>query len=170
MITLRCTQKLRKQLGVSFADNPPPTSSHLGDWYANLIPTVLGGLIMFVNEKTLLTVAIPVWESENLIPLFRARVANILILIGIHPIAIEKEIIHYYQIHYAKTASRSLLGSMNDFAFNYQVYAEIAIDEGDLSLSKIELKLNYMPCAPIEYKYPSDVTKEILNPLGNYDN
>ncbi|MGD8456179.1 MAG: hypothetical protein PVF83_07330 [Anaerolineales bacterium] len=170
MITLRCTQKLKKFLGVSFADNLSPTTSFLGDWYANLIPTAAGELILFVNEKTLLTVGVPVWESVNLLPLFSARVANILILIGIHPIAIEKEMLHYYQLQFGKTASRSILGSMNDFTKIIQFMTQNATTKEDLGLSNIELDLSQTPCKPIDYKAPIDVARELLNPLGNYDN
>ena len=145
MITIRCTQKLRKYLGGTFVEKLPPTTSYLGDWYANLVPTVAGELIIFLNEKTLLTVAVPVWESDNLLPLFRARVANILFLIGVHPIAIEKEIMHYHQIQFGKTASRSVLGSMNDFTRIIRIITENATTEEDLSLSNIELELSEAP-------------------------
>lgn len=170
MITLRCTQKLRKYLGVTFVNDLPPTTSFLGGWYANLIPTTTGELILFVNEKTLLTVVIPVWESDNLLPLFRTRVANILFLIGVHPIAIEKEMLHYYHFQFGKTASRSILGSMTDFTKMIQFMTQNATTEEDLRLSNIELDLSQAPCKPIDYKAPIDVARELLNPLGNYDN
>ena len=68
MITLRCTHKLRKHLEISpVAQTVPPTAA-LGDWYANLIPTVAGDLIIFVSEKSLLTVALPVWDSTPSTP------------------------------------------------------------------------------------------------------
>jgi hypothetical protein len=83
MITLRCTQKLQRFLGIVPVNILELTTATLGDWYANLVPTVSGDLIVFVNEKSLLTVAIPIEESNNLIPLFRLRVANLLGMIGI---------------------------------------------------------------------------------------
>ena len=83
MVTIRCTRKLYKSLEITPLEIPEPPTGALGDWYANLIPTYAGDLIMFVNERSLLTVAIPVWEVENLIPLFRVRVKNLLFMIGI---------------------------------------------------------------------------------------
>ena len=118
---------------------------------------------MFVSEKSLLTVAIPVWETNNLVPLFRLRVANLLGLIGAHPKVIAKEISHYDQVQYGKTASRSILGSLNDFAWHYQYKAEKAIDKSDLSLSKVELAMSQMPCKPIDYKRPSEVAIGLLS-------
>ena len=164
MVTLRLTHKLQKLLAIDLSDQLKPTTSILGDWYANLVPTFSGDLIVFVNEKTLLSVAIPIWESDNLLLLLRLRIANLLGMIGIQPKAIENELSHYDHIQFGKTRSRSVLGSINDFAFHYQVMAEEAESKADLSLSNAEYKLSQMPCKPIDYKAPSDVAKELLAP------
>ena len=166
MITLRCTQKLRTYLGVVPVDTPEPTTATLGDWYGNLVPTLSGDLIIFVDEKTLLTIAIPVWESKNLVPLFCNRVANMLGMIGVHPKDVAAELSHYDQVQYSKTASRSVLGSLNDFAWHYQIMADEAKSTSDLSLSKAELKLSQIPCKPLDYRFPSEVAKELLSIVG----
>jgi hypothetical protein len=162
MITLRCTQKLQGFLGIVPANILELITATLGDWYANLVPTVSGDLIVFVNEKSLLTVAIPIWESNNLVPLFRLRVANLLGMIGINSKEIENEISHYDQIQFGKTESRRVLGSMNDIAWQYQTLAEEAENKSDLSLSKAELILSRMPCKPIGYRFPSEIAKDLL--------
>jgi hypothetical protein len=162
MITLRCTQKLQKLLGIDPVDVLEPTTATLGDWYVKLVPTFSGDLIVFVSEKSLLSVAIPIWESKNLVPLFRIRVANLLGMIGIHSKVIENEISHFDQIQFGKTVSRSVLGSMNDFAWHYQIMAEEAKSKVDMSLSKIELYLSQMPCKPLDYRFPSEIAKELL--------
>jgi hypothetical protein len=162
MVTLRLTRKLQKLLDIDLTEQLEPTTSKLGDWYANIVPTYSGDLIIFVNEKTLLSVAIPIWESERLISWFRLRVGNLLGMIGIQPKAIEAELRHYDHIQFSKTRSRSVLGSMNDIAFQYQVIAEMADNKADLSLSKAELQMSEMPCKPIDYRGPSDVAKELL--------
>jgi len=164
MITLRCTQKLQGFLGIVPASILELTTATLGDWYANLVPTVSGDLIVFVNEKSLLTVAIPIWESNNLIPNFRLRVANLLGMIGINPKEIKNELNQYDQIQFGKTVSHRILGSMNDIAWQYQTFAEEAEDKTDLSLSKAELNLSQMPCKPLEYRFPSEIAKELLDP------
>ena len=155
MITLRCTQKLRKYLGVISIEIPEPPTAVLGDWYGNLVPTFSGDLIIFVNEKSLITVAIPVWESNNLVPLFRIRVANLLGMIGVYPKDIDNEISHFDQIQYSKTASRRVLGSLNDFAWHYQMMAEEVRSKADLSLSNAELKLSQRPSAPTPVSWTS---------------
>jgi hypothetical protein len=164
MITLRCTQKLQKFLGIVPVNILELTTATLGDWYANLVPTVSGDLIVFVNETALLTVAIPTLETNNLVPLFRLRVTNLLEMIGINPKEIVNEISHYQQIQFGKTASRRILGSMNDIAWQYQTMAEDAENKVDLSLSKAELNLSQMPCKPIDYRFPAEIARELLNP------
>ena len=57
MVTLRLTHKLQTLLNIDLTEQLKPTTSKLGDWYANLVPTYSGDLIVFVNEKTLLSVA-----------------------------------------------------------------------------------------------------------------
>ena len=162
MITLRLTNKLQKFLDIDLTEQLGPTTNKLGDWYANLVLTYAGDLIVFVNEKTLLSVAIPIRKSDNLLLLFRLRVGNLLRIIGIQSEGIDHELSHYNDIQFGKTRSRSVLGSMNDFAFHYQVMAEEAENKADLSLSSAEYKLNQMPCKPIDYRSPSDAVKEVL--------
>lgn len=108
--------------------------------------------------------AIPIWESNNLVPLFRLRVVNLLGMIGINPKEIKNELSHYDQIQFGKTVSHRILGSMNDIAWQYQTIAEEAENKSDLSLSKVELILSRMPCKPIGYRFPSEIAKELLDP------
>jgi hypothetical protein len=162
MVTLRLTHKLQKLLYVDLTEPLKPTTSKLGDWYANFVPTYSGDLIVFVNEKTLLSVAIPIWESDYLLLLFRLRIGNLLGMIGIQSKVIENELSHYDDIQFGKTRSRRVLGSMNDIALQYQVIAEMAETKADLSLSKAEYHMSQMPCKPIDYRAPSDVVKELL--------
>jgi hypothetical protein len=162
MVTLRLTHKLQKLLDIDLTEQLKPTTSKLGDWYANFVPTYSGDLIVLVNEKTLLSVAIPFWESNHLLLLFHLRVGNLLGMIGIPSKAIGQELHHYNEIQFGKTRSRSVLGSMNDIAFQYQVIAEMAEDKTDLSLSNAEYQMSQMPCKPIDYRAPIDVAKELL--------
>jgi hypothetical protein len=84
-------------------------------------------------------------------------------MIGVHPKDIANEIIHFDQVQYSKTASRRALGSLNDFAWHYQVLGEEARNKSDLSLSKAELKFSQIPCKPLDYRTPSEVAKELLS-------
>ena len=162
MVTLRLTHILQKLLDIDLSEQLQPTTSKLGDWYANFVPTYSGDLIVLVNEKTLLSLAIPFWESDGLLLLFRLRVGNLLGMIGIPSKVIDQELHHYNDVQFGKTRSRSVLGSMNDIAFQYQAIAEMAENKADLSLSRAEYQMSQMPCKPIDYQGPMDVAKKLL--------
>ena len=165
MVTLRCTRKLLRFLAITPLAEPLPPTGRLGDWYANLVPTDASDLIVFVNEKSLVTVAIPAWEAENLVSQFRARVQNLLASLGVSIESIRSEISHYQQVQFAKTASRSVLGSMNDIALNYQFMAEGGDESGYFGLSDAEYELSNMPSIARNI-FPADAAKELLEPKG----
>jgi len=95
MVILRLIHKLQKLLDIDVTENLLPTTSKLGDWYANIIPADSGDLILMVDEKTLLSIAIPIWESDHWFAFFQVRLENLLRMIGIPPIAILQELHHY---------------------------------------------------------------------------
>ena len=163
MITFRCTRKLLEYLEVDPIDEPSQSTGRLGDWYANLVPTFGGDLIVFVNERSLVTVAIPALEGDHLVSLFRARVRNLLLMLDVSRQAIEEEVGEYEEVQFAKTASRSILGSMNDIASNYQFISERGDESGILSLSDTEYKLSNMPSIA-RGLFPADAAKKLLEP------
>lgn len=163
MITLRCTRKLLQYLEEQPIDAPPPPTNSLGNWYGNLIPTVLGDLILLTNERSLLTVAVPTDLLGDLQPQFKIRTANILAGIGIPPEIIRLEIAEMDPLLYAKTASSSILGSMNDLTSHFQYFAYRAVEDKDFSLSRVELELNQMPHRPLDYRFAADAARELLS-------
>jgi hypothetical protein len=163
MVTLRFTKKLQKFLGVRPNAPLQPSTAALGDWYANLVPTYAGDLILFVNERSLLSVVVPAWESQNLIQLLLLRIANLFAMIGIDPLRGAPELYHFDHIQIANTQSRSILGSMNDFASQLQYWAEPATRLPRLSLQEAESRLSETPCGALRFAYPREVAKRILN-------
>ena len=162
MVTLRLTRKLQKFLGVDYAEELKPATNTLGDWYANGIGTDAGDLILFVNARTLLSVAVPISEADKLAGWFPLRVANLLGMIGVPPTSIEKELRSYDHIQFGKTISRSVLGSLNDLAYQYQAYAEQSAGEKSLSLSRAELEMSKTPFKLIDHRFPLEAALELL--------
>ena len=62
-------------------------------------------------------------------------------MIGKKSEAIDQELHHYNNIQFGKTTSRSVLGSMNEIAFQYPGIAEMAEIEARLSLLNAEYQL-----------------------------
>jgi hypothetical protein len=124
MVTIRCARKLLKLMDGAIVEEPPAPSNVLGEWYANLIPTAVGNLIIFASEKTLLSVPIPAEQVSQLTSLFVARVYNVLRMLEIPEPVVERELRWYQEIRVAKTSSRRVLGSLNEIAFYYQMIPE----------------------------------------------
>jgi hypothetical protein len=162
MVTIRCTRKLQALLDVPYTADPPAPENALGDWYANRIWTAAGDLIIFASEKTFLSVAMPAEAVGRFVPLFVARVYNLLRSLDVPEPAVAEELAHYRDVAIAKTASRSVLGVMNDIAWHYQLAAERHSDDEPPSLSRAELRLSVMPHIGPDYRIPCLVARELL--------
>lgn len=162
MITLHCTKKLQKALGIHPADELSPSTNALGEWYGNVIDTDAGGLVVFCNAHTFLSVAVPTIRIEQLIPLFVARVYNLLRLIEVpEPLAMG-EIAAYDSIQFAKTADRSVLGSLNQIVQIYQYVAEESEPDARINLQNIELGLGEYIHKALGDAYPAEAALQLL--------
>ena len=124
MITMCCTQKLLRRLRIA---NPqaiamPPTNA-LGNWYVNLIYIGRTQMVIATSERSLLTVLLPAAD------LCHSLVANLvdttyLLLkeIGIGSDCAEREAGAMQPALIARTESRSVLASMNDFSLSLESY------------------------------------------------
>ncbi|HUF97845.1 MAG TPA: hypothetical protein VMM60_06920, partial [Ilumatobacter sp.] len=115
MFTVRGTKKFLDRVGRPVAD-PPSSSTVLGDWYANVLfwwPQVA----LFVNAATFVPVLIPLAPSAEVVDRFPAELAEMLVALGVDPRFIESETSQMYSAVLAKTASRQVVGVMNEFVF-----------------------------------------------------
>lgn len=166
MQLIRCTQKLQKEMGLKKAglSIPETDNSRLGEWYANLIYIERRKCIVFVNKKTLFNFITPnvnrgqIRELDNLFLMF--FVNRVLIRLGIDSV-VPNVLDEYQNIHYAKTDSRSVLGSMNDITMNYRYYID---DEGGLlnfDYLKIIRKVNDIPFRALKFTIPIRAFKAV---------
>jgi uncharacterized protein DUF6933 len=162
MITLCCTQKLQKALDIRPADELAPATNALGAWYGNVIDTHAGGLVVFCNARTFLSVAVPVIHIEQLIPLFVARVYNLLRLIEIPVPLAMGEIATYDSIQFAKTADRSVLGSLNQIVQVFKYVAEESPPDQKISLQSIEMGLGEYMHKSLGDVYPAEAAAHLL--------
>jgi len=162
LITIRCTRKLLRLVGGATVEDPPAPTSALGDWYANVVPTVAGELIVFASERTLLSVALPMEALDSLSAPFVTRVYNLLRMIGVPEGVAAKECAEMRETEFGRTASRSVLGSLHQIGLHYQLVAERDIGRRSLSLSDEELILSQTLHKPLDYVYPADVARELL--------
>lgn len=144
MVTLRCTQRLLKQLDTKPADTAPPTTA-LGDWYANIIPTRAGDFILCASERTLLGVLVP---AMLLVPvvhmMFVARVNDLLKRINVPHAWVKQEVYAMGEMGIGRTASRSVLASMNDMTNMVQYAIAAGVESGKLDIATIEVDLSQL--------------------------
>jgi hypothetical protein len=169
MQLIRCTGKLQKEMGLKKAElwEVEPKFSYLGSWHANLI--YIGGrkCILFVNDKTLFNFLAPGVsraEIKNLSVLFKSYLPCVLSDAGFGTSAVEKIMSEYDEISYAKTKSKSVLGSMNDLAFHYKYHIQDAGGVHSYEVPSIIRRLNKMPMGAIKYAYPLDTLRTMYEP------
>jgi len=123
VFTVRGTKKFLDRVGRPAADPLPSSSTVLGDWYGNVLfwrPQVA----VFVNATTFMPVLMPLAPSTSVLARFPAAMAEVFAKLGIDPRFVASETSAMQSAVLAKTASRQVLGVMNEFVF----MAEHAID------------------------------------------
>ncbi|MES2977923.1 MAG: hypothetical protein V4731_05820 [Pseudomonadota bacterium] len=142
--TLHCTKKLLARIKPPVMEGGPPSTNLLGNWYATAVfwkPQVA----LLVNEATLLPVLMPLAPASNLAERFPQHLALVLAAHGVAQKLIDHEVEKMREARHAKTASRSLLGMMNEFTFLAEVYRGM---ERDADLLTLAIKLSKTPCSP----------------------
>lgn len=169
MLTIRCTKKLLTRLKASPESDPAPSTTKLGDWYANLIYVQRQQLVLAVSERTLLPVLFPVRGKEPLRDKLILTVGEMLTSLGIDGALIDKELSAMAEGSIAKTASRMVLGSMKEFLFLIEAEAETKpfFSSKDFLLSESRY-LADVPCSPLKEVFPDKATIEAFKRPGGH--
>lgn len=116
MYTVHATKKLLTRVKVPFAATVETPTTSLGNWYATAMfwrPQVA----LFVNERTLLPVLVPLAPAAMLLERFAEGLRVMLESLGASPLFIAEEQWAMSEGSFAKTANRQVLGVMNRFEF-----------------------------------------------------
>ena len=157
MYTLHCTKKLLDRIKVSPAASSPMPTTVLGNWYATALawrPQVA----LLVNERTLLPVLMPMAPASTLAARFPDELAAILVRHGAPQAFISNEVAAMSEVSVAKTANRSVVGTMNEFAFLAEAYRE---DMETTDLLALSMRLAGTPCSAIKYNSPDRLLQEL---------
>jgi len=159
MLTIRCTSKLLKWLDAEVSPEPTIPTNRLGDWYANLLFTKRRRLIICVSERSLLPVFVEARDSSFFRARFQERVRSVLRSIDVGPDALGSEAPQIAEIKIGKTASRRVLGSLNDMT----KLARVAIEQDpEIDLTTLSTELAKTPCSPLKYGSPRAMSLELL--------
>lgn len=163
MSTIRCTGKLLKRLRIDDPGEAVEPSNALGDWYANIIYTREGHYVVLVSERSRLPVIISARGLSDFPRRFLRMLGELLILLGIDRHRVERELEAMQPLYLGKTASRSVVGSLSDFASLFKHRVQVA----DLSIVTHGLELADTLCGPLNMEAPAEVTRRLLqNPHG----
>jgi hypothetical protein len=144
MFTLHCTKKLLDRIHPK-VESQTQATTRLGNWYATALfwkPQ----MALFVNERTLLPVMMPLAPATTLAKRFPAALKDVLQGLGLPSQFIQVEIEGMNEVVYAKTSNRSVVGMMNEFAFLAEGYRGRNGLADPLTLS---LNLAQVPCGPL---------------------
>ena len=159
MVTLRCTQKLLRRLGRPIVGHPARSSTILGDWYADLLFTQHCQLVLCVSENARLPIVLPAREIRTLDGRLRIAVGAVLRDLRVNEFDVARELAGMETLTVARTASRSILGTINDFAI--AVTWAIAETPG-IDLHQLSLQLSETPIGPLGHEHPGGVAPRLL--------
>jgi len=167
MRIVHCTKKLFKELDVSLVepDNIPSNPEGLGNWYANLLRIDRRKCIIFTNEKTLYTFLIPKVLKANLKNIEQEFLINLSYNLqneGFGLEVINRVMQEYREIGFAKTVSKSVLGSMNEFMFQYEVLIQMEGGIDNIRILQVNQKINKTIMGALKYKYPIEALRNLL--------
>jgi hypothetical protein len=165
---IRCTAKLLTELKTK-PMNGPSQSYAWCDWHANLLWLDRKKCLLFTNNQTLYSFFLPSMKKpilENFEKVFRLGLFKSLMTEGFAEPQVEYVLSEHQHIVIAKTNSRSILGSMNDLAFQIKsmIYATGGLANADLP--EINKQLNRTPMSAIKYKVSIDELKRLLADVG----
>ena len=151
MFSVHATRKLLDRVKQPVAPPVSEPATALGNWYATALfwkPQVA----LLVNERTLFPLLMPLAPAVTLLERFPGSLRQALAALGVASRFIESEIGAMTDGRYAKTADRSVVGSMNEFGYLAKVYRD---HRGIGDLVTLTLVLSETPCGPLYQRHGS---------------
>ena len=166
MRLIHCTRKLLKELG-----NPPlvtvlPESTDgLGNWYCNIIRIDRKKCLLFTNEKSLYSFLVPNVLKKNIRNIEEEFLVNLSFNLQAEGFSLEvisRVMGEYQEIGFAKTASKRILGSMNQLAFEYEVLIEMKEGLENIKILEMNHTINRTILSGIKCLHPIEALREVL--------
>ena len=172
MLQLRCTAKVQKELGIKPGElaEVKAGDSLLGNWYVNIFTVDRRKTFIFVNEKTLLSFIIFGVKKSNVkkTPEILLRgIDQLLAIEGFDTGKINSVFKGYESYEFTKTASKRILGNMNDLVGLYR--HSILYDGGFkyVDIGELILRINRTPQRNLGWSSSIETVKELLNGVSD---
>ena len=147
-----------------------PSFSYLGQWHANLVYISRRKCVLFANDKTLINFIVPdVPRSEirELGVMFKTIFPCVLVSEGYKKSEVEKIMSEYSEINFGKSNNRSVLGSLNELALNYEHSIIASGGPQTFEIPSIIREFNRMPMhASKNVKFPIDELRKLYPPAS----
>jgi hypothetical protein len=163
LITLRCTQVVRKRLRLAALPphSAPPTTA-LGDWYVHLLRLGPQQVVMATSERSLVSVLLPARDlRRNLASNLRIAVEQLLVAIRVPPEVVQREMAEMEQVAFGNAVNRRVIGSMNDLAYQLDAYVGQTITPLELALRLSDTPMSAAG-SKSAYGIPRDLARELL--------
>jgi hypothetical protein len=163
VITLRCTQVVRKRLRLGAALPPPvPPTTALGDWTVHLVRLERKQIVLATSERSLLTVLLPARELRQTVTWnLRLAVRDLLVALEIPLDAVQREIAAMQPVQFGVAMNRRVIGSINEFAYQLDAYVGSSSNPLELALRLSETPMSAVGSASM-YGIPREVARELL--------
>lgn len=161
MVVLRCTRQLLMRLKYPDEDTSAQSTTRLGGWYGTLIRFGRRHVLLFISERSRLPVLLPARDADRLALAFPRAVSETLMGLGVPAAAVERECSSMSPISIGPTRSRSLLGSLNEFAF---LARADFVTRPDRTLDAVARKLAEVPLVlPFKGECATVVTRRLFD-------
>ena len=159
MFTLRCTQKLLWRGLTESPHSEVATTTLLGDWYASVFVTRPQHLVLCISERTSLPVVVPAKSTGALPVRLVEALSPILAALAIPAASVQAECDHMREHRIGRTASKRVLGSLNELMF---LLEHSLHDRPEWSHLERSLWLAKTPCKLVEYNAPDRATQALF--------
>ena len=158
MFALRCTRKLL-DLIPGVVEEPGPSTTILGDWYANICPSE-PRVILLVSERALLPVAVLTAPVSTLVIRFAEQLAFVLDDLHVPKDQIMAELEAMQECHVGKNVNRSVTRLANDPMYHLGWMLD---HPRPPSLLEISRRLAKFPLKARGWQYASEVCKALFS-------
>ena len=168
MAILRCTKKLLTELKTKPSEGTT-SSNEMGSWHANLLRVDRRKCILFTHDATLYSFLVPGLKKpqfKNIREVFGQNLFKNLLWENFPQNQIEIVLDEHREIIIAKTNNRSVLGSMNDLAFQLKYRIGAMGGLVNVDLAEFNHELNRIPMSAIKETYSIDELRKLLNKLS----
>jgi hypothetical protein len=161
MTIIRCTAKLLKEMGLAKAAlvGSAEPSSPLAGWHANLLFIGRRKCVLFANDVTLFNFVaadVPRAQIRSLAELFTSYLSCVLHDEGMNSEFVQRTVAACAPVAFGASNNRSVLGSMSDLAFHYEI---LILESGGVHSADVPgiiRKLNRMPMKALGFASPAE--------------